>query len=77
VAAYFSASKGDVDISDFRDLVDEWVDQSGCIDLGECGCFCVIGDAPSSIAVQADDTIRYALSFSGTYSRVDSGSESV
>ena len=75
IAAYFKSSN-ETAVTEYRDLVDAWMNAAGCLDLGVCGCFCVRGNHSSKVAPASGDAIRYSLSFSGTYAAVDVASAS-
>jgi hypothetical protein len=61
---------------DYMNLVEEWVFARGCLELGECGCFCLRTDPSSAITRQSDGTVVYSLSFRGVYNAAESASDS-
>lgn len=61
---------------DYMELVEAWVFTRGCIDLGECGCFCLRLDPSSAITGPVGGVIVYSLSFRGVYNAAESASAS-
>jgi hypothetical protein len=78
ITAYFADTKQDQALT-FKSIIHEWMKSAGCLDLGECGCFCVDSVPEISLASSAGSKIRMSLGFSGTYqpAEVESLSASV
>jgi hypothetical protein len=74
--AYFNADRKDL-AYDYKSLISSWLNSSGCIDLGECGCFCVRNSGTARVAVATGGMVRYSVSFSGTYQSIAVGSGSL
>jgi hypothetical protein len=73
INAYFSTDKEQQAFA-YRDLAEAWLNASGCLDLGDCGCFCVQGAFNSRVNPAQGGTIRYGLTFSGSYHPSEAGS---
>lgn len=76
ISAYFSDS-AEAKAKVFREILEDWVYASGCLDLGVCGCFCQQGAPISVINPPANGVIRYSLSFRGFFKASESGSDSL
>jgi hypothetical protein len=74
IKAYFADKMGKIS-RDYRDLMEAWVFSSGCLDLGDCGCFCLQTDPTSAITTN-NGMIVYSLSFRGIYRMSESASVS-
>jgi hypothetical protein len=74
IKAYFRDDSPKV--YEMKELVEGVVYSPGCIELGDCGCFCLQGAGVSSIRPVAGGLNVYSLTFRGTYRRSDSVSES-
>lgn len=70
IKAYFSDTKKNA-IREYRDLVEERLYEPGCLELVDCGCFCVQGTPNSSIRTVAGGQICYGLTFRGLYNRIE------
>jgi hypothetical protein len=68
IKAYFDSSKKNM-ARQFRDLIENWLYNGGCTDLGACGCFCVTGSPASSIRVAGSEVVC-SLLFRGSYHQV-------
>lgn len=66
INAYFSSDK-ETQAFAYDSLVGEWLNSPGCLDLGDCGCFCLRGSATSAVGLSDGGTIRYSAVFSGFY----------
>lgn len=73
INAYFSANAEQTAFA-YRKIVDDWIDTPGCVDLGDCGCFCVQGSGASRVAMSQGDLIRYSRTISGFYQPSEAGS---
>jgi hypothetical protein len=71
ISAYFKGAHG-AKIREYRDLVEEWMSSSDCIELGDCGCLCVVNVARSVISVTSNGLLRYQAQFTGRYNAVSS-----
>ena len=65
ISAYFDGSKRNMS-RNYRDLVRTWLYQYPCVDLGECGCFCLNGQSSLTIR-NAEKETALDISFSGSY----------
>lgn len=77
--AYFSADRKSTAFQ-YRDLIRSWIETDGCIDLGECGCFCVRNPPSIRITTATGGMVLCLVTFSGTYNSIaasESLSESV
>lgn len=61
---------------DFKQLIEDWVMVSGCLELGACGCFCIQGPIRSQLRRVAGGVLRHSLTFRGEYSMSEAGSSS-
>ena len=75
VKAYFS-DKSFKMARDYMDMVETWLFNRGCVDLGECGCFCLRSDLSSAITGSTGGTVVYSLTFRGVYNAAESASDS-
>ena len=75
IKAYFSDTM-QKKAQEYRSLVEAWLFAAGCVDLGNCGCFCQRGNAVSSIRGGTGGVIVYSLVFRGTYKQSESSSDS-
>lgn len=75
VKAYFSDKMHKI-AREYMDLVEAWVFTRACLDLGECGCFCLRTDPASAITGPNGGMIVYSLSFRGVYNAAESASDS-
>jgi len=66
ISAYF-AEIGEISVPAFRDSMEAWAGHN-CLDLGECGSFCVAGISRSTISDPGGGLVRYNLNFRGMYS---------
>lgn len=71
ITAYFQGP-GDADAMKFRDRMEAWAGQN-CIDLSECGCFCVSTITRSTISDPGGGLVRYNLAFRGMIHAIVSG----
>lgn len=76
ISAYFSGDNEQAP-REYRDLVEDWLNTDGCVELGDCGCICVQGDQSSRItAVTESNLIRFQLTFRGVYQQAEFASAS-
>ena len=73
--AYFSADRK-YQAYQYRTMIADWLD-SGGIDLGDCGDFCVRSTGTARVAVAAGGLVRFSVTFVGVYNAVEVGSESL
>ena len=71
ISAYFR-EPGDAEAVEFRNRMETWAGQN-CIDLGECGSFCVSTITRSTISDPGGGLVRYNLAFRGLFSATVSG----
>jgi hypothetical protein len=65
VSAYFSVDKASQAVS-FRNLLQQWAYSSGCLNLGNCGCFCVRSIQPSQVSY-GESSISVTISMIGRF----------
>jgi hypothetical protein len=76
IKAYFS-DKMRKESRDYKSLVEAWAFAPGCLDLGECGCFCLQTGPVSAITTTNDGKmIVYSLTFRGNFKESQSASDS-
>ena len=73
INAYFSADK-ETQAFEYQSIVKTWLNAAGCLDLGDCGCFCIQGSTTSRVNSPAGGLIRYSVTFSGRYQPSAAGS---
>jgi hypothetical protein len=66
ISAYFSADS-ETQAFEYRDIVEAWLYTSDCVDLGDCGCFCVQTSPTSRVTPVDGGMIRFNVTFSGFY----------
>ena len=75
ISAYFADSMQSIGMR-YRDTVNDWLSSAKCLDLGECGCFCLQRTSRSLLSSVTNDVHRFQVSFSGIYKRSEIGSVS-
>ena len=65
INAYFDGTKRNM-AREYREIIRTWMYGSSCVDLGECGCFCIQG-SPSISIRNADKEIALVASMTGSY----------
>lgn len=68
--AYFSADRKD-QAYNYRTLITDWLGSEGCLDLGECGCFCVRSTGTARVSVTTGGLVLFSVTFSGVYQRIE------
>jgi hypothetical protein len=74
--AYFSADRKSTAFQ-YRSLIEEWLDSGGCIELGDCGCFCLRSYSAARVSQATGGLVRFSVTFVGVYNAVEVGSESL
>lgn len=75
ITSYF-AGPSDSMAMNYKDQIETWLSASGCLDLLDCGCFCVERVTRSQITVAQNGLYRYQAFFSGRYRRLPVSSAS-
>jgi len=65
LAGYFSVDRIS-DCNKFKGLVENWVFGKNCIELSNCGCFCVRSIGASQMLI-VNDAVQFSVTLTGKY----------
>jgi hypothetical protein len=63
----FAVFKTEAEAMEYRETIENWLTEPGCLDLGACGCFCNTQISGSGISVPNKTSYSYSCVFRGHY----------